>query len=137
MYWNKTRLESNLSAYEYKGIRLDEFFSYTKKVLLDQLNKDDIDRSEDLIPEESDTYEILPPDSIGTINFDFTEMSLTIDVLSEFETKIRQNIDKQSYFIHKLRNEIEKAYKSSTEFPYVLHAVIIHEGEAMTGHYYW
>ena len=34
-------------------------------------------------------------------------------------------------------NEIEKAYKSSTEYPYTLHAVIIHEGEALSGHYYW
>lgn len=136
MYWNKARLESNLSSYEHKGIGLDEFFMYTKKVLLDQVNRDEIDQSSELVPEEGDTYEILPPEDLGMAGCSQAQIYTTIDCLSEFETKIRQNIEKQNLYVHKLRNQIEKAYKSSTEYPYVLHAMIIHTGEAISGHYY-
>ena len=36
----------------------------------------------------------------------------------------------------KLSNTINKAYKNSCDYPYELHAIIIHEGDAMSGHYY-
>ena len=136
MYWNKTKLESNLSAYEYKGISLDEFFTYTKKILFDQMNKDEAEISSEIIPDEGDHFEILPPDDLGTCGLPEDNIYTTIDCLNEYETKIKQNIEKQNLYIHKLRNQIERAYKSSTEYPYVLHAIIIHSGEAISGHYY-
>jgi adenylosuccinate lyase len=104
--------------------------------LFDQINKDQYDDFEEHIPSETDIWEVLPPDAIGTLGMSYQQINSTIDCLSEYETKIRENIDKQTLYIHKLRNEIEKAYKESTEYPYVLHAVIIHEGEALSGHYY-
>jgi hypothetical protein len=136
MLWNKTKLESNLSSYEYKGIRLDELFRVTKKLLLDQISKDEIDMCDEMIPEEGDKYQIIPPESIGTLGLDPISINSTIDCLNEYEEAISKNIEKQTLFIHKLKNDLDKAYKSSTDFPYVLHAIIIHEGEAMSGHYY-
>jgi len=136
MYWNKTRLESNLTSYEYKGIPLDEFFNYTRTLLLEQCSKDELDMWSENIPEEGDSYEVLTPNSIGTLGLDQYQLDTTVNVLGEYQQQIRTNMEKQTFYVEKLRTEIGKAYKSSTDFPYVLHAVIIHEGEAMSGHYY-
>jgi hypothetical protein len=54
MEWNKAKLESTLSSYSHKGLQLDEFFSFTKKVLFDQINKDQYDDFEEHIPSETD-----------------------------------------------------------------------------------
>jgi hypothetical protein len=77
MIFNKTRLESNLSAYEHKGIPYDEYFAFTKKVLLDQINKDRFEELIGDIPEELDAYQILPPEDIGTLIFNNEQVWFT------------------------------------------------------------
>lgn len=136
MYWNRERLASNLSAYAFKGISLPDYLSQAKKIILDQVSQDRVDESDHIIPDENDKFEIIPPENIGRWGFNNNEILLTIEWLSEFEQKLRDNIAKQELYMHNLTNNIEKAYKDSTEFPYQLHAVIIHEGDAMSGHYY-
>lgn len=103
MTWNKAKLESNLSNYEIKGIKLDEFFTYTKKILLEQMNNSVALKDEEMIPDESDMYEVITPDSIGLMGYQTKDINKTIGLLSDFEEILRENLDKQNYFIMNLK----------------------------------
>ena len=103
MNWNKAKLESNISNYEYRGIKLDEFFSQTKKILLEQKNSSTYIKDEEMIPDEGDMYEIITPDSIGLLGYSNKDINKTIDFLSDFEERFRENLDKQRYYVMNLK----------------------------------
>lgn len=90
MIWNKTRLESNLTTYENKGIPIYDYFAFTKKILLDQINKERYEEFVDDIPEETDTYQILQPEDIGTLIFNNSQVKYLLILKSN--TKFRYQI---------------------------------------------
>ena len=88
MHWNRARLESNLSSYYDKNLLLTDYLIKSKEILLSQTNKDD--QSDCMIPDENDKFEILTPDSVGMNGISQDHISITIDTLSEIESRIRK-----------------------------------------------
>ena len=88
MHWNRARLESNRSSYYDKNVLLTEYLTKSKEILLSQTNKDD--QSDCMIPDENDKFEIITPDSVGMNGISQDHISITIDTLSEIESRIRK-----------------------------------------------
>ena len=57
-------------------------------------------------------------------------------VLEKYEAKILKNLEKEQAQIEKIDMELAQIYTRSKRKPYLIHGIIMHEGEASSGHFY-
>ena len=64
------------------------------------------------------------------------ELQVTLSVLGQYRKKAESEMLRIKSQIEELEKIVEKPYVKNKERPYQLHAIMIHDGLAMNGHYY-
>ncbi len=80
--------------------------------------------------------ELPSPNMLGTFGHDRKTVDSAITLLSEYEITVSQHVRQLEKRIAELETIISHAYDSLRQHEYVLHSILVHAGQADSGHYY-
>lgn len=130
----KQALEEALKKYQHQGKDFFESISFVRKFIETQKAVDEEDKDSQ-VPDENDMV-LHDPTNIGCLTMKKSDLSSTIKCLKMYEDYLSSNMESLKKELSETNNNLGNAYTCLKEYPYYLHAIVIHEGEDNSGHYY-
>ena len=131
-------LESSLKKYKnYKSkINLGLVLESSKEFIKDQLNSGEEKEMIDTENMETENLKTFDPDKIGKLKFSGTDLGLVSEVLDTYHKKVLAEVEEMERQLSLLKKKVEDSNKLLCTKVYTLHAVLVHDGYAESGHYY-
>ena len=76
------------------------------------------------------------PAGIGKLGYKAPEMNSTMKMLSAYANKVKTQIEEMEKQLEHLRLQVDVSNEELHENPYKLLGILVHDGYAMSGHYY-
>ena len=84
---------------------------------------------------EDDGIRLYDPIEIGVLGTQ-KELETTLKVLNDYQKTINFRLDDMKNQLAELCSKLYTKFIGKMEIPYQLHAILIHDGTAESGHYY-
>ncbi len=124
-------LEQALSSFKSFGpdkLSLPNVLSTTVHFLQNQ--------NEGMKTEQEEGVKLFSPGQIGDLGHGAESMKQTVELLGGFEKTVREQIGNMEAQLAEYQNKVAHSYDHMQKYKYQLHSIIIHSGQADSGHYY-
>ena len=139
-------IRSEVREYKKKIHALEQALTNYRKFGPDQLNLPKVlstaihflqHQNEGMITEsEEPGLKLYSPAKIGDLGHGTEAMKLATEFLSEYEKTVKSQIEQMESLLAEYQSKVAHSYDHMRNYKYQLHSIVIHSGQADSGHYF-